>query len=132
MSTPSRFAYEGCHPAEHLRLRDHLQRQRGLARGLGPEHLDDAAAGDAADAEGVVDADGTGGDGGNRGDGLLLAQTHDRPLAELLLDLSDGSLDGTGAFTHIVCGHAGSFCPHRPRNRGRAHERASCASEAEF
>ena len=44
------------HPAQLLRFRDDLQRQRRLARRLGPEDLDDAAARHAADAEREVDA----------------------------------------------------------------------------
>ena len=51
------------HAAGPLRLGDHLQRERGLARRFRPEHLDDAAAREAADAQGVVDADRPGGDG---------------------------------------------------------------------
>src|SRR6185295_15731082 len=45
-----------------LRLGDHLQRKRRLARGFRSEDLDDAPAWDAADAERVVDADRARGD----------------------------------------------------------------------
>ena len=44
-------------------------------------------------AERVVDADGAGRDGLDRLDRALLAEPHDRALAELLLDLADGQLD---------------------------------------
>ena len=95
------------HAAELLRLGDDLQRQRRLARRLRPEDLDDAAARHAADAEGVVEADGR----RSRstaigGDGVLLAQAHDRALAELLLDLADGHLDGLEAFAVVLWRHS--------------------------
>ena len=62
------------HAAELLRLGNHLQRQRRLARRLRPEDLDDAAARHAADAERVVDADGAGGNRVDRLNGALLAR----------------------------------------------------------
>ena len=44
-----------CDDAAHgLRLGEDLERERGLAGGLGTVDLDDAAAGHAADAEGGV------------------------------------------------------------------------------
>ena len=86
------------HAAELLRFGNHLQRQRRLARRLGPEDLDDAAARHAADAERVVDADGAGRNRVDRLNGALLAEAHDRALAELLLDLADGQIDGLQAF----------------------------------
>ena len=90
------------HAAKLLRLGDHLQRQRRLARRLGPEDFDDAAARHAADAERVVDADGAGRNGVDRLDRALLAEAHDRALAELLLDLADGQLDGLDAFAILT------------------------------
>ena len=92
---------EGRHPAEPLRFGDDLQRERGLTRGLGPEDLDHAAAGHAADAEGEVEADRAGGNGRDRRDGVLPSEPHDRTLAELLLNLSDGGLDGLHAFSVV-------------------------------
>ena len=86
------------HAAKLLRFRNDLQRQRRLARRLGAEDLDDAAARHAADAERVIDADGAGRNRVDRLDGALLAQAHDRALAELLLDLADGQFDGLEAF----------------------------------
>ncbi len=97
--------HEGRHPAEFLGLRDHLQGQRRLARCLRPVDLDHAPARHAADAEGVVEADGAGGDEIDRGDGALLTEAHDRPLAELLLDLADGHVQGFRAFVPIVGRH---------------------------
>ncbi len=38
---------------------------------------------------------------GHRRDGVLLAEAHDRALAELLLDLADGQLDGLEAFAVV-------------------------------
>ena len=69
-----------------LRLRDDVERERRLARGLGPEDLEDAPAGHAADAEGVVDSDGAGGDRLDRLLGLV-AEADERALAELAVDL---------------------------------------------
>jgi hypothetical protein len=94
--------HEGRHAARLLRLRDDLQRQRGLARGLRPEDLDDAAARHAADAERVVDADGAGGDDLDGRHATLLAEPHDRPLAELLFNLANGQLEGLVTFLLVV------------------------------
>jgi hypothetical protein len=116
-STPSFFAYcrvervlgvdERRHPAELLRLGDDVQRQRRLARRFGPEDLDHPAAGHAADAERVVEAHRAGGNGRDRRDGVLLAQAHDRALAELFLDLPQGDFDGLGALAVVSV-----FCCH--------------------
>ena len=106
--------HERRHAAEFLRLSDYLQGERRLARRLGPENLHHAAARHTADAEGVVQADGAGRDGGNGRDGILLAKSHDRALAELLLDLAYGHLDRLQAFAvvAVICcgGHSDSFC----------------------
>src|SRR5262245_54615039 len=93
---------EGRHAALLLRLGDDLQRERGLARRLRTEHLDDAAAWDAADAEGIVEADGAGRDRGDLRDDILGAQAHDRALAELLFDLADGHFDGLEALAIVT------------------------------
>ena len=37
------------------------------------------------------------------GDGVLLAEPHDRALAELLLDLAHGHVDRPRAFLVVVC-----------------------------
>ena len=89
------------HPAELLRFGDDLQRQRGLAGRFRSEDLDDPALGDAADAERIVEADRAGRDRRNRRDGVLLPEAHDRALAELLLDLADGHLDGPGTLAIV-------------------------------
>ena len=39
------------------------------------------------------------------GDGALLAEAHDRALAELLFDLADGHVDGLDAFLSFVDCH---------------------------
>ena len=86
---------EGADAAALLRLGDDVQRQRGLARRLRPVDLDDAAARQAADAERDVEPERAGRD---RRDVLrrerVLAELHDRALAELLLDLADREIDG--------------------------------------
>ena len=64
----------------------------------------------AADAERIVQADRAGGNGGNGVARVFLAEAHDRALAELLLDLADGHLDGLSALAvvPIFCwGHSG-------------------------
>src|SRR5262249_1633665 len=87
--------------AQFLRLRDDLQRQRRLARGLGTEDFDDAAARHAADAERVVDADRAGRDGVDRLYRAFLPEPHNRALAELLLDLADGQVDRLETFAIV-------------------------------
>ena len=80
---------EGTGAAVLLGLRDHVERQRGLAGALGTVDLDDAAARQPADAQCDVEAE------RSRGDHLRLArrrlagaQAHDRALAEGPLDLA--------------------------------------------
>ncbi len=111
--------HERRHPAALLRLRNHLQRQRRLARRLGTEDLHDAPAREAADAKRVVDADGAGGDGVDRLDGALLPEAHDRPLAELLLDLADGQVDRFQSFPikAVVAAFNGHVCSFQRRIR---------------
>ena len=103
------------HAAELLRFGDHLQRQRRLAGRFRAEDLDDAAARDAADAERVVDADGAGGDRVDRLNGALLAEPHDRALAELLLDLPDGQFDGFHLFA-VLTVVTRQVCRYVPRS----------------
>ena len=103
---------EGREPAALLRLRDDVEGQGRLARGLGPEDLDDAAARDAADAERGVDADRAGGDGL---DDLvrLVAEADERALPELLVDLLDGLLERLELFLvhfdHVVSFKRGRY-----------------------
>jgi hypothetical protein len=68
---------------------DDLQRERGLAGGLGAVDFDHAAARQAADAQRDVEAQRPGGDDLDVLDDFAVAQAHDRALAELLLDLGE-------------------------------------------
>ncbi len=94
-----------------LSLSNDVQRQGGLARRFGTEDLDHAPAGDAADAEGVVDGQGRGRDDGDAPRSSL-AELHDRALAELPFDLRNRQFDdlvtvGLG-FAGPVSGHGTS------------------------
>ncbi len=89
---------EGAGAAELLHLGDDLQGERGLAARLRAVDLDHPAARQAADAEGDVEAERAGGDDLDVVDDLALAEAHDRALAELLLDLRQGGLQGLGFF----------------------------------
>ena len=77
---------EGRDAARLLRLGDGVDRQCGLARRFGAVDFDDAAFGVAADAEGHVEGDRPRGDHRNVID-FRAVHAHDRPLAEVLLDL---------------------------------------------
>ena len=117
MSTPSFLAYSGsracsasmnaARPPVLLRLGDDLEGQGRLARRLGPEDLDDAAAGHAADAERGVDGDGA----GRRSHWIascgLVAEAHDRALAELAVDLLERLLQRL-ELVLVDDGHGGS------------------------
>ncbi|GAA4338310.1 hypothetical protein GCM10023178_51590 [Actinomadura luteofluorescens] len=83
---------EGGDAAHLLDARDGVERDGGLAGALGAVHLDDAAARQTADAEGDVEGDRAGGDHLD-GRPRLLAHPHDRPLAELPLDLGECGLE---------------------------------------
>ncbi len=83
-----------------------VQRQRGLARGLRPEDLGDAAARDAPDADGGVEVDGPRRDGVHLHPRALGAHPHDGPLAAGLLDLRDGEVERLAAVFVGVGGHA--------------------------
>ncbi len=84
-----------------LRLCHHLERQCRLARRFGAIDLDDPSAWHPPDSQRVVDADRPGGDARDRCHRAFLAEPHDRALAELLLDLTDGDVDGAGPF--LLC-----------------------------
>ena len=111
MSTPIRRAYgrvhrvlgvdEGADAAAPLRLGHHVVDERRLARGLGAEDLDDAAARQPADAERQVERERTGRD---RADGDLwaVAHAHHRPLAELALDLPERDVERFLAFHAFI------------------------------
>jgi hypothetical protein len=69
-----------------------VQRQRGLAARLRPEHLHHAPAGQPADAEGHIQRRGAGGDHFDR---LVrpLAQPHHGAFAELPLNLRESGVE---------------------------------------
>src|SRR5262249_36233321 len=81
-------------PALLLHFGDRMQREGRLAGGFRTVDLHDAAAGVTADAQRDVEAQRS---RRNRGhvlrEGLLVAETHDRTLAELLFDRLDRQLD---------------------------------------
>src|SRR5947209_16348931 len=83
---------EGADAAAPLRLRDDVVDERRLARGLGAEDLDDAAAGKAPDAEREIERERAGRD---RADGhrRAIVHLHDRALSELALDLSERDVE---------------------------------------
>ena len=90
---------EGRDAALALGLGDHVEGDRGLARTLGPEDLDDAPARDASDPQRDVERHGTGGDDADPGAHGVLAQLHDGALTELLLDLLERDVE------HLVAVH---------------------------
>src|SRR5262245_10887058 len=103
---------EGGDAAPLLRLGDQLERERRLSGRLRTVDLDHPSARDAADAERDVEPERA---GRQRRDVLgegLLAQLHDRALAELLLDLADGEVDRPLAIH--VDGHVLRPPPHGP------------------
>src|SRR5262249_996111 len=76
-----------------LRLGDDVERERRLPRRFRPVDLDDAPARQPADAERDVEPERAGGDDLDLRRRLVGAETHDRALAELLLNRADGELD---------------------------------------
>ncbi len=82
---------ERAHAAQLLRLGDHVVDQRRLTGRLRAEHLDDAAAGHAADAEREVERQRARRDRVDLDLGALVAHAHDGALAELALDLRKGA-----------------------------------------
>src|SRR5574340_952989 len=81
--------HEGGGAALLLNFRDHLQGERGLARGFRTINLYHPAARQAADAERDVEAERAGGHHLHVARGTVIAETHDRSLAKLLLDLGE-------------------------------------------
>ena len=84
---------EGADAALLLRLGDAFEREGGFARRLGAVDLDHAAARQTADAEREVEPERAGRDDRDVGDDRLLAQLHDRALAELFLDLAQRQVE---------------------------------------
>ena len=79
--------------ALRLRIGDDMQTERGFSARFGSENLDDAAGRNTSDAERKVERERTRADDRN----ILLgrariAEAHDRPFAETLLDLADRNL----------------------------------------
>ena len=123
---------EGADAALLLRLGDAMQRQRGLARGFRPVDLDHAAARQAADAERDVEPERAGGHGLDVHRLPVLAEPHDRALAEAALDLRQRgikglrfvhgrSFDETKRCTHVsVLLMAGIRRAHNGRRNGPA------------
>ena len=104
---------EGRLAAALLGLGDDVEGQGGLAGGLGAVDLDDPPAREAADAQGQVEGDRAGRDGLDGHRRPLLAELHDRALAELLLDLGQRGVDGLVAgglfFVGLGVLHGDSF-----------------------
>ena len=78
--------------AHLLGFGDHVVDERRLARGLGAEDLDHAAAREPADAECEVESERAGRDRSDR-DRCAVVHLHDRALAELPLDLSERDVE---------------------------------------
>ena len=85
---------EGADAALLLRFRQAMQRERGLAGGFRPVDLDHPAARQAADAERNIEAERAGGDGVHVHRLVVLAEPHDRALAEIALDLGERGIKG--------------------------------------
>ena len=83
---------EGGEAAAFLGLGDDGEGEGGFAGGFRAEDFDDAAAGEAADAEGAVDEQVAGGDDIDI-DALVVAEAHDGGFAEFLLDVGDGEVE---------------------------------------
>ena len=112
---------EGDVAAPALGLGDDVQGQGGLARGLRAVDLRDPAARQAADAQGQVYGENAGGD--DR-DVLALVRTqpHDRPLAELPMDLGDRVVDAFQPPFADFIGHCHGFLlvmTHYPASTAR-------------
>ena len=113
---------EGADAAAPLRLGDDVVDERRLPRGLRAEDLDDAAARQAADAEGDVQRERARGDGRD-GDLGLVAHLHDRALAVLPLDLAQRGVEGL-----FACGVGqGVNLPEEPIRESRTAPRLAAA-----
>ncbi len=93
--------------ADFLGLGDDLQGQGGFAGRFRTIDLGDPALGQTADTEGDIEAQGPGGND-RHVLGLLRAETHDRALAELSLDLADCVVDTADSFLAWAYGHMAS------------------------
>ena len=115
---------EGADAALLLRLGDDVQRQRGLAGGFRPVDLDDAAARQAADAERDVEAERAGRDRLDVHRLVVLAEPHDRALAEGALDLGERGIQRLrlihgGTFDETQSGRGHCCNPYERDSGGR-------------
>ena len=101
---------EGGQAAGLLGLGDGGEGEGRLAGGFRAVDFDDAAAGEAADAEGAVDEQVAGGDDIDI-DAVVVAHPHDGGLPEFLLDVGDGEIEilapGGGEFVGGLVGDRG-------------------------
>src|SRR6185312_13006454 len=133
---------EGADAAELLRLGHRVQRERGLAGRFRPVDFHDAAARQAANAEGDIEPERAGRDRLDVHGLVVFAETHNRALAELALDLAERgrqgfrlvhgrSFDDTqGRLTHVALLMAGirpsdnasqKGCPPPPESADGTH-----------
>ena len=112
--------HEGHFAAPLLGFCQNVQRQRGLTGGFGAVNLNDSALGHAADTQRRIQRQRAGGDGLHV-HFRAVAQTHDRTLAEVLVDLGKGRLQclflvrrgGGGFINRFLCSHnQSSFLPY--------------------
>jgi hypothetical protein len=89
------YVDEGCYPTLLLSLGDHLQSDGGFTGRFRPEDFDDAAARQAADAQGSVQRNRTGRDHRNRYDGIFRPETQNRAFAKLLFNLAQSKVQGS-------------------------------------
>ena len=122
--------HEGTSAAHFLAFGDDVQGEGGLARRFGAEDLRDAAARDAAHAQGQVQPQAAGGNGIHLHGGIV-AQLHHGTLAELLFDLGQRSGQrilfglrlglfgrrGNGVVVLIFCHSVLLLYPHCPQKR---------------
>ena len=86
---------ERTHSAQLLRLGQDVVDERRLPRRLGAEDLDDAPSRDAANSKRNVQWQCPRGDSVHGDPRARVAHAHDSALAELLLDLVQGALEGS-------------------------------------
>ena len=94
---------EGANAALFLRFGDHMQRQRRFARGFGPVYLDHPSARQAPDPKRDIEAERPRRHRLDLDCLLVLAEAHDRALAERPFDLRQGGVERLGLV------HAGPF-----------------------
>src|SRR5258708_37008982 len=86
-------SHDGADAAAPLRVGVDVLGERRLARALRPVDLGDAAARNAADAEGEIERDGAGRNGLHLHMRTMFAAIHNSSLAKAPLELRDGQLD---------------------------------------